>query len=298
MSAEPTDLNAVLAWQLAAVEQHFIHVLTLKAWGDEESIRAIAAVDEVDLPNALRILDLMVSNGHLPDLGACRISPGASHGEIFAAERRIEAELSAALRAARSADPSSLIDPSLAPRDSYGSWLLAQSTKRRGSCGLPQTLTETGKSSLDRLFSHLLIVIEQSLIHAFVLWHDRARRQAEIAWDTSAAAMKQAADITSLLARRFLAPAPTASGVLTPSLAKTLEASREVDRALAEATCVAAERAEQALSDPDPELAAVCRASAATFRALSAWRPDRDPPALGAPCQGFARVRQGILGLE
>ena len=55
MPNDTSDLDAVLAWQLAAVEQHFIHILTLKAWGDEEIARAIAAVDEVDLSNALRL---------------------------------------------------------------------------------------------------------------------------------------------------------------------------------------------------------------------------------------------------
>ena len=296
MSSNSSDLDAVLAWQLAAVEQHFIHLLTLKAWGDEERARAIAAVDEIDLPNALRLLDLMVAGGALPTLGPCRIAPGASHAALFAAERRIEAKLHGALCAARCADARPLIERSLAPRQAYGHWLAAQGAGPRPQ--LPQPFASSAKARLDRLFAHLLTGIEQSLVHAFVHWHGGARHLAEVAWDASAAAMMQAAEITTNLARRHQAPAPAEAKLAPPALAGISDAAVALDRALAARTCHAAEAAGEALADADPALASVCQTSAVTFRALGVWRLDQDPPGLSSPCQGFERLLESILNAE
>ena len=62
------NFNRVLGVQLAAVQQHFIHVLMLRAWNEESAADRIASIDAVDLPNAMRIVDYLVSAGHVPAL--------------------------------------------------------------------------------------------------------------------------------------------------------------------------------------------------------------------------------------
>ena len=57
------NLNRVLGVQLAAVQQHFIHVLMLRAWHEEAAADRITSIDAVDLPNAMRIVDCVASTG-------------------------------------------------------------------------------------------------------------------------------------------------------------------------------------------------------------------------------------------
>ena len=64
------SLNRVLGLQLAAVQQHFIHVLMLRAWNEEAVADRITSIDAVDLPNAMRIVDHVVSTGYLPTLAS------------------------------------------------------------------------------------------------------------------------------------------------------------------------------------------------------------------------------------
>ena len=49
------SFSRVLRLQLAAVQQHFIHVLLLRAWKEEAVAERILSSDAVDLPNAVRI---------------------------------------------------------------------------------------------------------------------------------------------------------------------------------------------------------------------------------------------------
>ena len=64
------SFSRVLRLQLAAVQQHFIHVLQLRAWKEEAVADRITSIDAVDLPNAMRIVDCLVSTGHLPSLAS------------------------------------------------------------------------------------------------------------------------------------------------------------------------------------------------------------------------------------
>ncbi|MCY4451050.1 MAG: hypothetical protein OXC01_03785 [Immundisolibacterales bacterium] len=65
-------LSRVLRLQLAAVQQHFIHVPPLGAWKEEAVADRIVAIDAVDLPNAMRIVNCRVSTGHLLALFSTR----------------------------------------------------------------------------------------------------------------------------------------------------------------------------------------------------------------------------------
>ncbi len=69
------QLAKVLPLQLRAAQQHFIHILILDCWaaaagGTSSSLsRGITDIDEVDLPNAMRIIDLMVESKNTPEIG-------------------------------------------------------------------------------------------------------------------------------------------------------------------------------------------------------------------------------------
>ena len=55
-----SSLNKILRCEMTAVNQQFIHVLALRDWGFAETAERIMAVDYVDFPNAMRIIDHMV----------------------------------------------------------------------------------------------------------------------------------------------------------------------------------------------------------------------------------------------
>jgi len=66
-----------------------------ETWGDEETA-GITAIDSVDLPKAMRIVDFITSNDTLPKLSYDRQSlaqhmptPGCSYAALFAAEQQV-----------------------------------------------------------------------------------------------------------------------------------------------------------------------------------------------------------------
>ncbi len=63
-------LNAVLRRDLTAVDQYFIHILVLRSWHDGETARGIAAVNNADVANAMRVLDPIIATGGRPELRA------------------------------------------------------------------------------------------------------------------------------------------------------------------------------------------------------------------------------------
>ena len=93
-------LSRVLRIQLAAVQQHFIHILSLRAWKEAAVADRITSIDAVDLPNAMRIVDCLVSAGHLPALASDREAlagdmpePGGSLDTVLAAELALDLRL-------------------------------------------------------------------------------------------------------------------------------------------------------------------------------------------------------------
>ncbi len=299
-------LNAVLRVQLTAVQQHFIHVLTLKAWGDEATANGITAIDEIDLPNAMRIADLIVSIGAVPEL--CRDhtslaehmpAPGASYEGIFAAERQLEAKLIDVLQSAKHAltkaetrEVAHLVLDPLVPRARYEQWLQQQTMASPTPYESSPRPSESAPPRLNALFAHLMVVIEQGLIHSFVHWHGGRKKFADAAWSMSGAAMMQATQITNCLASHHSAPAPAgavaAYPVQLPRIGHTSQEALMFDRAIAEWCHDVAEQAKADLAGTEFE--AICRDSAAYFRALSRWQSDLNYPEVPNPCRDFERV--------
>lgn len=299
-------LSSVLRVQLTAVQQHFIHVLTLKAWGDDATAKGITAIDEIDLPNAMRIVDLVVSIGAVPEL--CRDhaslaehmpAPGASYDGIFAAERQLEAKLIDVLQSAQNAltraetrEVAHLVLNPLAPRARYEQWIQQQTITTATAHGSSPRPSESAPPSLNALFAHLMVVIEQGLIHSFVHWHGGSKKFADAAWSMSGAAMLQATQITNILASHRCAPSPAgavvAYSVQLPRIGHTSQDALMFDRAIAGRCHDVAEQAKTDLAGTEFE--AICRDSSASFRALSRWQPDLDYPEVPNTCRGFERV--------
>ena len=219
------SFSRVLRLQLAAVQQHFIHILLLRAWKEEAVADRITSIDAVDLPNAMRIVDWLVSAGHLPALASDRETlagdmpePGASLDAVFAAElaldlklRDVHASVERELTPCARTVPIELVSVPLAIRASYQDWLRRRLDRapegvKAGEPGDPAGL------ALDSLFANLMVMINQTLVHAFVHWHRSEHERADVAWEMSGAAMMHATSIVNALAPRHVRAATETCG--------------------------------------------------------------------------------------
>ena len=171
--------NRVLGLQLAAVQQHFIHVLMLRAWNEEAVADRIASTDAVDLPNAMRIVDHVVSTGHLPTLASDHRTPaedmpgpGGSLNAVYAAELRLDCRLAGVLTSVEreltpyaGKVPIELVSKPLESRTAYQDWL-GQQLEHPCDGVKPGELADPAKLGLDALFANLMVMINQTLVHA------------------------------------------------------------------------------------------------------------------------------------
>ena len=77
LEADAPDLLRLLAGQLAAVSQHFLHILQLRKAGEQDLAARINEVDQEDFKNAMLIIDLMIAHDMPIVVAEHRISPGA-----------------------------------------------------------------------------------------------------------------------------------------------------------------------------------------------------------------------------
>ena len=300
------SFSRVLRLQLAAVQQHFIHVLLLRAWKEEAVADRITSIDAVDLPNAMRIVDCLVSAGHLPALASDRETlagdmpqPGASLDAVFAAELELDLRLRDVLASVEreltpwaSTVPIELVSVPLASRAAYQDWLRKRvDGPREGvEAGEPG---DPAREGLDSLFANLMVMINQTLVHAFVHWHRSEHELADAVWEMSGAAMMHATSIVNALAPRHVAPSPARAvarggDAALPRVAAAPPDALANDRLLAEQCRAAASRAAAAQRDAD--LATACGRIEAYCAELGDWRPGRELPRLDNPCVDFERV--------
>lgn len=301
-------LSRVLRLQLAAVQQHFIHVLLLRAWNEEAVADRITSIDAVDLPNAMRIVDFLVSAGHLPALASDQEAlagdmpaPGADLDAVFAAELALDLQLGAVLASAErelapwaGEFPIKLVSVPLASRAAYREWL----GRRHEGDGPREGVEEVGKPddaaklALDSLFANLMVMITQTLVHAFVHWHRGEHDLADTTWEMSGAAMMHATSIVNALAPRHVAPDPARAvvrgDVALPRVAATRPDALANDRRLADGCRAATSRAVAAQRDAD--LAAACGRIEAWYAELGDWQPGQVLPRIDNPCVDFERV--------
>ena len=237
------------------------HVLMLRAWGEEAAAERITSIDAIDLPNAMRIVDYVVSNGHVPTLASdyrtlAGDMPEPGHGlnAVWAAERKLELRMGDVLGIRRAGSltpyrrnvPIELVTIPFEGRAAYRDWLERQleypcnEVSRSG-------LTDPAKLALDSLFANLMVMINQTLVHAFVHRHREEFDVADSVWEMSGAAMMHATTIVNSLAPRHVAPDPARAvmqdHVALPGVAAAPPDALGNDLLLAERCRAAARRA-------------------------------------------------------
>jgi len=273
MDEHADSLNRVLRDEMTAVHQQFIHILALRDWGEAEAAERIMAVDRIDFPNAMRIVDYLVETEKPVVLPPDRVVPGRDYRSILAAEWAMEQRLCATLGQAVGADARArdLISAAEAPREAYAAWL----AKRLDAPKESEASTEPPADTAAGVLAHLIAMIEQPMVHAFVHWHRGDAKAADAAWATSGTAMRQATEFVRLFAARRTVPVPGA--LPPPRIAAKPADALEFDRRLA-GRC--AEEADTASTRcEDREVAALCRKTAEYCDALSRWDTQEPHPA-------------------
>lgn len=297
--------NDVLRVQIAAVQQHFIHVLTLNAWDETTGAKEIVSVDAVDLPNAMRIVDWLIARGEsvslasdINVLAACMPRPGACMQDVLANELVLDKRLEGALLDAQreltgvvGGEWAAYIDKPLTCRSSYQNWLkaaLERADRREETDGTPIE----APACIGELFAHLMIMISQSMVHSFVHWHSGRLNLANDAWFISGAAMMHAAAITNACAKSRVAPAPENAvrrgSVSLPQISYNTGDAMEAD--LERGRYCRSVAASAALELGPTKLGEICRTIASYYEALSQWQIGHPLPPITNPCVDFERV--------
>lgn len=251
MTETERHLAALLRVELTAVHQQFLHMLVLRALGDEAHLPRVTAIDEVDFANAMDIAALLVGRGLPVRLPAHRVRPGRDVPSVLRAEREMEEAMATVLGAARAEDDAAraCIARAAAPRSDYRAWLEA----RLAEAGAPGPDVETAPE-LERVLALLTALVEQALLHAFLARVEADRAGADNAWRLSGAAMLYATAIV----RAGLADGQGVVPGEVPGvgMAETPEAAFEADMALTRRCAAAARRA--AGVQAGPEMGRVC----------------------------------------
>ena len=273
MTTQSESLNDVLRCEMTAVNQQFIHVLALRQWGDDETAERIMQIDQVDFPNAMRIIDYLVETKTPITLASGSCTPGTSYRDILLSEQIMERQLSATIEKAACTDDraQALISAAAEPREAYAAWLTDRLNRAdHDASGATFAGTETAG-----VIAHLIALIEQTMVHAFVHWHGGDPDGADAAWASSGAAMMDMTEMVHLFAAHRTVPVPGEF----PALQIVGEAAEafDCDRQLAARCAIEAARA----SDECDEIAIanLCRKIADRCLELSRWNPGQAHPA-------------------
>ncbi len=275
LKSECNHLNRLLRFELTAVNQQFIHVLALRDWGYAEAAGRIMEVDYVDFPNAMGIIDYLVQQGLPVSVDSERPALGISYAGILSAELAFEQRLLAAIEATSlsSERACALLSAARAPRQAYAAWLESQ----LDGVVVDEPVKDALFAESFGVFAHLIALIEQTLVHAFVHRHQGDAESADAAWATCGAAMMQATEFVHLYTVHGALPLP--NEIPSLQLAGQSAAAQEFDRGLIE-SC-AREAAVAAKACDDTAIAELCRKIADYSLQLSAWTPGQAHPALG-----------------
>ena len=272
----------LLRCELTAVNQQFIHVLALRDWGYTEVAERIMAVDYVDFPNAMRIIDYLVQERLPVQLTSERPTPGTSYNSILLSESALEQRLCATIReAACTGDrPQALVSAARAPREAYAAWL----AERLDGSPLDEPSPVDLFPETMGVFPYLIAIIEQAMVHAFVHWYEGELANADAAWATSGVAMMQATEFVHLYAAHGTLPVPDEMPVLR--IAGNSALGLDFDRWIAD-SC-AREAAEAADACNDGVTGDLCGKVARCFSQLSDWKIGQAHPAADEIPTGFS----------
>lgn len=311
---EKRRVHAALRRQLAAVKQHFIHVLILKARGDSESAAEITKIDSIDLPSAMQLVERLVRtefpidlcNAH-SDVLETLPAPGFSDREIAASEDRLESDMAAAFEDALRAPAVAsdrpthrILTVSHGSRQPYRAWLSGWGQGPDDGQREMPNLTEAQTRAIDTLFANLMVVIDQAMIHALVQFIAGRNAMADLTWEASGGAMMQATKITNALARYGLCANPVAASRADPHCVRHHEIRSDpemafrADRDLAAYCSKIAHGFRAELTETEFE--DLSQQTAHYFDAVANWAEGRSLPNIPNPCRDFERTRRLYLG--
>lgn len=186
MSTDLEQLARLLRMELTAVHQQFFHMLALRQWKNRELLGRITEVDSEDFRNAMQIIELLVSRDFPIALDSQQVLPGSDVPSILRSESRLEEEFAGVLAATQVAEAEAVarVDRAAAPRQAYREWLARQ------IAGVtPANTGSETKPSMAELLAHLTALVEQAMLHAFLLRRLGRHGRADNAWRLSGAAM-------------------------------------------------------------------------------------------------------------
>ena len=288
MDTQTDSLNDLLRCELTAVHQQFIHFLALREWGDDEIADRILKTDMIDFPNAMRMIDYLVETKTPIGIGPGEFTPGTDRRSILLSEQTMERQLSAAIEKAICTDDRAraLVSTAEAPRAAYAAWL----TDRLDGTARGETAATLSGTETAGVVAHLIALIEQTMVHAFVHWHGGDRDNADAAWATSGAAMMHLTEFVHLYAAHRTVPGPGEYPILkfAGAPAEAFDLDRELAERCAEAAAMAAGRCEEIAS------ADLCRKIADHCGELSRWSPGHAHPAAGTNPPAFSSFEASL----
>jgi hypothetical protein len=304
MTTRSSSIVETLRLQLAAVKQHFIHVLILEARGDKASATLINSIDSVDLPNAMQLVENLVSGSDTFSLCAntdhlLQTMPmaGFTNSEIIVAEQRLENAIIASLQRCLPDPPNEtinhLVTKSLEPRAAYAAKLTDWKRQPERSYVNTTPLSDEQSQSIDCLFANMMVVIDQTMTHAFTHRLNGDSESAAAAWEVSGAAMMQATALTNKLAARGLVASPAKAveigdPVALPVISKDPAHASAADRGLAEHCTRLCDQCEPVLHNT--EFGPVFTKAKAFFESACRWTSGNTLLKIPNPCRDFDRT--------
>lgn len=289
MSPEARSLLQLMRCELTATNNQFMHILALGKWGEKDAVKHITKVDDVDFANAMGIAQHLIETRTPIRLEPADFTPGTDFTTILISERAMEQRVLAAIEEADCADPRAVqfVEAARKPRAAYAAWL-AERLDGNGAAEQHRARDEASDT-----VAHLVTLMEQSLIHAFVHRRDDDAAGADAAWATSGAAMMHLTEFVHLYAKQSTMPAPGACPA--PQIADRAEHAHDLDRHLA-AECSKTAEAAASRCGNEP-VSALCGRVAHYCLELSQWQSGQPHPAAASNPAAFASFEATVSNL-
>jgi bacterioferritin (cytochrome b1) len=281
ISADHAKLSALLRIELTAVHQQFFHALALRQWHETTIVARLMAVDVEDFKNAMQIIDQLVTEGCSIYLESHRFTPGSDIVAILRAEHRLEVGFAEFLGGLSVSTPEarSRVTRATAPRQAYRAWLENELAKTSGV----GVIDDTGEAVAE-MMAHLIALIEQAMVHAFVLWHQDDRPGADLAWKISGAAMLYATEIVRCGALENRVPVPASIPAVEPDMTGKAAFDRDIE--LLNRCAVAAKAA--SVEQNGNVISPLCRKIVEDCERILAIKQDQEFPAELGKSRAFA----------
>jgi bacterioferritin (cytochrome b1) len=226
ISADHAKLGALLRVELTAVHQQFFHALALRQWHETAIVDRLMAVDVEDFKNAMQIIDQLVAEGCSIYLESHRFTPGSDVVAVLRAEHQLEVGFAEFLGgvSVSTSEARSRVNRATAPRRAYQTWLENELAKTSGI-----GVTDDTGEAVAKMMAHLISLIEQAMVHAFVLWHKDDRLGADLAWKISGAAMLYATAIVRCGALENRVPVPAPIPAVEPDMTGKAAFDRDIE---------------------------------------------------------------------